>query len=97
MRLFHLSILAALLSLPLSPVAWAAEPSESKTTLDPACGSSAKEAIAAAEKAVTASVPEKHKHAIMCLIAAVKALEGAHLDALHDKDKTRMLRVPRNP
>jgi hypothetical protein len=88
--------MAALLSLLLGSATWAAEQPTSKAAPKSACGSSAKEAIAAAEKALASKSTESQGQALICLLAAVKALEAQRLDVLN-KHETRVLNVPSSP
>ena len=87
----------AVLALPIllhSPGALSAEP-----TKDPAssCGTTANEAVAAAEKAILDKSADSQARAIICLIQAVRALEATRLDTTRGDENARMLRVPRNP
>jgi hypothetical protein len=87
--------LAALPSLPHGSVAWAADTLEAKTVLKPPCGSSAKDAIAAAEKALATRSADNQTRALACLIEAMKAVQAARLDGGSDDDNRRVLMVPR--
>lgn len=58
------------------------------------CGATPREAIAAAEKALTGKQQDSQARAVACLIAAVKALDGQRLDAVRGEEKARVLRVP---
>lgn len=97
MRFASLSSLAVLafafLQLPTSGAA-SAEPG---ATSSHSCGVTPREAIAAAEQALSEKSSDAERRALACLLAAVKALEAERLDALRGNDKARMLRVPRNP
>jgi hypothetical protein len=87
----------AVLALPIllhSPGALSAEPSKDTA---PSCGASSREAIAFAEKAWAEKSAEGRDRAFACLLAAVKELEAARLDAIDNKDRTRVLNVPRTP
>ena len=95
-RLPILAVLAALPCLPFASAAWATDNS-STTTTQPACGASAKEAIATAEKALGSKSADAQSHALTCLIEAVKALETQRLDVLNQGNKVRVLDVPRSP
>jgi hypothetical protein len=90
------AVLAALLCLPPGSASWAADSAEIKTAPKPVCGSSAKEAITAAERALASKSTESQGHALICLLTAVKALEAQRLDVLN-KHETRVLDVPRSP
>lgn len=100
MRLAYLPILAALAvlaCLPLASVAWAADNSDPKSAPKPTCGSSSKEAITEAEKALASKSADSQVRALACLIEAVKSLETQRLDVLNQGNKVRVLNVPRSP
>jgi hypothetical protein len=73
----------------------AAESSAAIPTSKAACGSSANEAIAAAEKAIASKSADNQIQALACMIEAVKLLQAARLDAGSDEDNRRVLMVPR--
>jgi hypothetical protein len=81
----------------LVPAGVSAAVPETTTVGSNYCGSNSQEALTQAEKALAGKNADAQARAISCLIAAVKALDSARLDAVRDKEKTRMLRVPRNP
>jgi hypothetical protein len=61
------------------------------------CGATPREAIAAAEKALSGNRQEDQMRALVCLLTAVKTLEAERLETSRGKEQARMLRVPRNP
>jgi hypothetical protein len=85
-----LAVAAALLLVAHSPSARSAE---SKNTEATACGSSAREAIAAGKKALRSQSREDEHAAIVCLIEALSSVE-ARLEALEDR-KSEALVAPK--
>lgn len=78
----------------VASTAWAATPHGDEARR---CGISAREAISTADKALAEKSPEAEHRAILCLLAAVKALEAQRLDVVRGKDKAHLLTVPRGP
>jgi hypothetical protein len=86
---FRSQIVVAALLVGLTEAAPAAETAQ--------CGASVKEAIAAAEAALSQKGSEGERRALVCLTAAIKKLEAERLDVVRGKDKAHLLSVPRGP
>ena len=75
---------AFLIALLISPCAWADEPS---------CGTTAREALATAEQALSNTSAQDHDRAIVCLLQVVKDLEAHRCDVARSKG-SRSLIIP---
>jgi hypothetical protein len=92
---FSVAIAASVFLLLQSPGASGAE--SAKPPASNNCGVSSREAIASAEKALAEKSAESETRALVCLLAAVKALEVQRLDVVRGKDTAHLLSVPRGP
>jgi len=84
----------AVLALPIllhSPGALSAERSKEVAS---SCGVTTRDAVAAAEKALTEKGGDSQTRAIACLLAAIKKLEAERLDVLYG-GKVKVLDVPK--
>ena len=89
-----MAVAVALLVLLQGPGARSAEPTKPSPS---ACGANTHEAVSIAETALAAQSATADRHALICLVAAIKAMEAERLDIIRGNDKAHMLRVPRNP
>jgi hypothetical protein len=96
MRIAAFLSLAVLALANFVPAAGAAR-AETAAPSSHSCGVTPREAIAAAEKALTGKEQESQMRAIACLLAAVKRLEADRLKVVRAEEEARMLRVPRYP